>query len=164
MEKRFTWEKIALPNKEKERNKIEISAMRLDYFLTNEAIGKNRNTHCKIMDNSIIRTDHNPVWMAIKNPWNNTKEEVVIREKIIKINTKNRDNKSKEKVLKIYKETHNKNINKIVKEIKNIFCQEKLDSIIKEINNEMYDISKKVYGEKGGIEEKDPKEKIKNLE
>jgi hypothetical protein len=161
MEKGFTWEKIALPNEEKERNSTEISAMRLDYFLTSEAIGKSIKTHCKIMENTTIRTDHNPVWMVIKNPWNNIKEKEEIREKIIKINTKNRDNKSKGKITKIYTEIHNKDINKTIKDIKITFCQKKLERVIENINTELYDAKK--YMEKKEVKKKKIlKKKTKN--
>lgn len=159
----FTWEKVALQNEKKEREQTEISSMRLDFFVTTKKISESKITHSNIIKNNFIRTDHKVIWISIKNPWNNTKENEIEQENIVKINTKGRNKDSKIKIEKWFKNNYDKNINKEISNIHNKYNYDKLNEIIEKINNIIYLVCEKVYGIKENTKHKDFKEKNKEL-
>ena len=137
--------------------------MRLDFFLITNKIKQDCITHSNIIINNIIKSDHKPIWLSVRNPWSTIRDTNIENIIINKINTKNRNKNSKSKVHKLFKEIHNKNIIVNIKAIKKNFDFTTLNNTIKIINEEFYDICNKVYGSKDNTKTKDPKEKNKEL-
>jgi len=147
----FSWERNKMENKEKNKERSENLAMRLDFFLTTPKIGNSKLNKAYIPEKKPIDSDHKPVVLIIGDT---EIKQIEIPDPIVeitKINQKNRDKNTKEKFIKWFQNNDLTHLHNNLQQIQTKFDPTLFDQTVEEINVIWLKACEEIYGIKNNI-------------